>query len=192
MANVVYRESPRLYQPAETYVNLVAHLNMLTALPAPGALTWNNAWTCAQSAAVTINLLCYDFRDEMMRMQNPHMLPAGVYDDVNDLLRMGLWAAHVVFMAAWDARRMVLNGNPRNALDNIFINNVQSILSHLMEIGARLFGVTAQALRQHARYIELQNEIQTWKAVAPNLSALGFMELLLRIKAQRAATLSNL
>jgi len=197
----VYRENPRLYRPAPSRQRVLNDLRQqLEALRNDRRhKKLQTTWECAQNAAENLDLLYQDLLDELQtNLQNVHQLPAEIRQDPLDLVKLGYWVVLVALIPLMTIRAAARNIDGIAHLtpqDLVYMRHTTNIRSNLVQIEALLYGVQVAQVYNVPAHITLQRRVNLWlrpdQLVAPNIPALGFMELLIRVKAQTCNNLSR-
>jgi hypothetical protein len=156
-------------------------------------------WECAQDAAESLDLLYQDLLTELQtNLQNAHQLPAEIRQDPLDLVELGYWVVLVALVPLIATRATVRNIDGITYLtpqDLEYMRHTTNIRGNLLQIEALLYGMQMAQVYNAPAHIALQRRMNLWlrpdRLVAANIPALGFMELLIRVKAQTCNNLSR-
>jgi len=149
--------------------------------------------------AESLDLLYMDLLSELRtNWQNAHQLPAWILQDPLDLVILGHWVAVValgpvrVIQAAVRRHDGIAHPTPK---DLQYGRRISNIRRSLVRIEALLYGVPEAQVHNAPARVPLRQQILLWlqphQRVAANIPALGFMELLIRVKAQTCNSLSK-
>ncbi|VBB80925.1 Putative protein of unknown function [Podospora comata] len=185
----VFREHPRIYnQRAPTRADARRQIKKQPFI-------FQDTWQCAQDAIQNIWLLYRDFLSIVSAAQIGPGAGRVHLDDAVDLVRLGYWLVLGPMGEVARERRYRLGGGFPTTADLNFLELLWGISATIETIETRIFNVpNAEQLPHNAEHRGILTDINQWtnsdEDTSHNISALGFLELLLRIVADISPNLA--